>query len=196
MKTNLPTLAPAYLDYLDLPGFYGDPATPPAPAPVPTPAPVPVPAPAPAAVPIPQPGAPTPAPAPTPVVTPPAPPAGETPAEKNLRELNERTARLEADNLALRRKTIAQEIGIQPDAIEFLTATDDAAIRAQAEKLKAFAPAPATPAAAATPPAAGTVTNPAPTPPTTIEERIAAAEKAGNGFSSITLKLEQMRGQS
>ena len=159
----------------------------PEPTPAPSPAPAPAPAPAPKIEPIPAPTAPpAPAPAPTPTPAPkPEPPAGETPAEKQLREANERIERLEATNQSNLRKAIAAEVGIAPEAAEFITATDEAGMRAQATKLKGLAPA-----APASPPAAGSVTNPPAPAPEDLQAKIDAAEKAGNTRLSIQLKRQ------
>lgn len=188
MKTESFT-QPSYLGLADFgPGFYFDPNNPTAPAPAPAPAP---PAPAPAPVPAPTPPAPPapPAPAPAPPAPPkPEPPAGETAAEKALREANERIARLEEANLKSQRRAIAAELGVKPEAVDFITATDEDGIRAQATRLKALMPA--DPAPAPLPGPTGTVTNPAGPPPEDLTAKIAEAEKSGNVLQAIRLKRQ------
>jgi hypothetical protein len=120
-----------------------------------------------------------------------APPAGESPAEKQLREALDRLGKLETQNRDNLIKRIAAESGLKAEASEFLTATDEAGLRAQAEKLKAFAPAPVAPPVGRL----GSITNPgAPAGGPTIEERIAASEKTGSKYESLSLKLELMNG--
>lgn len=176
-----PFTHPSFLGMADFgPGFYFDPSDPPAPAPSPAPAPAPTPTPTPAPAPAP----PTP-PAPAPK---PEPPAGETPAEKALREANERIAKLEESSLRSQRRAIAAELGVKPEAVEFITATDEEGIRAQAEKLKVLMPAAPTPI---TPPGpAGTITNPAGAPPEDLTAKINEAEKNGNVLLAIKLKRQ------
>jgi len=175
---NTDSFAPSYLDLLGMPGFYFDPGTPPAPPAPPTPAPPTPPAPP----------APTPSAPPAPEPKKPEPPAGETPEQKALREANERIARLEEQNLKATRRTIALEVGIAPEAVEFITASDEDGMRAQAQKLKGLMPA--APAPTPPPPPAGTTTNPGGTPPEDLTAKIAEAEKSGNVLLAIRLKRQ------
>jgi len=117
-------------------------------------------------------------------------------------------ARVKALETALQnaeRGRIVAELGLKADAAAFITATDPAAMRTQAEQLKALgagvaaAAASDAPAAPAAPPAAGpagTITQPPATPGAkTLDEKIADAEKAGNRHDSLTLKLQKLRGE-
>jgi hypothetical protein len=139
----------------------------------------------------------TPPPSPAAAPTPTPAPESESAEARRAREQDERIARLEAsnhDNLVAR---IVAESGIPAGAREFLTASDEAGLRAQAEKLKAIAPT--TPSAPAAPPpigAVGSVTNPGGgAPPPTMDEKIAAAEKGTSRYSSLELKLQKLRGE-
>lgn len=112
-----------------------------------------------------------------------------TEAERNKKRADEAEQALKdakAENLRLK---IAGETKLPADMLEFLTATDEAGIRAQAEKLAAKMTAPgATPPE--TPPAqAGTTTQPSRTAQPNIDEKILAADKAGN----VALTIELMR---
>jgi hypothetical protein len=89
----------------------------------------------------------------------------------------------------LTRKLVAAEAGLKAEDLEFLTATDETELRAQAtrlsERFKGGTP-PATP-----PPAAGTITQPAGGQTPTLDERIATAEKAGDHMTAVALKRER-----
>ena len=173
-------------------GFYRSPDDPPAGGGPPAPAPAPVPAPPPT----------------------PAPPQdnAENAAQRLLKKAQDRVTELEAaeearktaelsevdrlkkeaaDNKtaaeAARLETLRLKAGkdLPDEALEFLTGTDEATLAAQAEKLRKVYPA--------APASAGTLTNPPANQAPSVDEQIAAAEKAGNGLQAIRLKMEKMR---
>lgn len=110
-------------------------------------------------------------------------------------------------------RTVMAETGLKPSLAKYLTATDEAGMRAQADELiadlgdAAKVPAPGAPAPAdgsetpapgtapaATPapaPAAGTVTNPPAPKQPTIDERINQALKDGKVSLYIQLSREK-----
>lgn len=102
-------------------------------------------------------------------------------AEKRATDAEAKSARLE----------VAREFGIDDDeAMEFLTATDPDALRAQAEKLAKLTAKPAGDAPPA-PLKGGTTTKPPQQQQPSIDEQIAKAEKDGNRGLAITLKRQQ-----
>lgn len=105
--------------------------------------------------------------------------AAETQAntEKTAREAAEATA------LAALRRAVAAENGLSAEAVEFLTATDEDGLVAQAVKLAGMT--------GAKPVVAGTVTNPSGQQQPSIDEQISAAEKSGNIALSISLKRQK-----
>ena len=117
-------------------------------------------------------------------------------SERNKKRADEAEQALkdaQAENLRLK---IAGETGLAADMLEFLTATDEAGIRAQAEKLAAKMTASGTGTTGTTPPAtppaqAGTTTQPNRTAQPSLDERILAADKAGNAALSIELMRER-----
>ena len=101
--------------------------------------------------------------------------------ERLKQEAQEAKTALEAQRLETLRLKAGKDL--PEEALEFLTATDEAGLAAQAEKLsKVYAPA-----------AAGTRTNPGAGQGPSVDEQITAAEKAGNSFQSIKLKLDKLR---
>jgi len=106
----------------------------------------------------------------------------------------ERTARTQAEERAAAalRRAIAAEHGLSGDALEFLTANDEDGLTAQAKKLSGMVGQPG--AAEGQPGKAGTTTNPAGNQQPSLEEQIAAAEKAGQRGLAISLKRQQAFG--
>jgi hypothetical protein len=86
-------------------------------------------------------------------------------------------AALEAENL---RRRVASEAGLAADVLEFLTGTDEETLKAQAARLAAMVKA--------APTRAGTTTNPPGGQQPSLDEQIAAAQKAGNVALAIGLK--------
>lgn len=115
-------------------------------------------------------------------------------AERRKAELSEvERVKLEAEEaraqvVSVLRRAVAAEAGVPADAIEFLSGTDEETLRAQAEKLAALA---AKPAATATLPRAGTITNPSGSQSPSVDEQISAAERAQNWPLAITLKRQR-----
>jgi hypothetical protein len=161
------------------------------------------------------PAAPPAAPPATPPAAPPATPPAAPPANDELTKLRSELATLKAAeekraaaertdlenaqkaakeagdrNVELTRKLVATEAGLKPEDLEFLTAADEEGLRAQAarlaERFKATPPVGAPPA-----PKGGSITNPPGNQEPTIDERIDAAEKAGNFAVSISLKRQR-----
>jgi len=100
-------------------------------------------------------------------------------AQSEAAELKAKTAALEAENL---RRKIAAEKGLTPDLLDFLSG-DEVQMTAQAEKLAGLANR--------APAKAGTITLPGGGQTPSIEDQIAAAQKAGNTSESIRLKRER-----
>jgi hypothetical protein len=86
-------------------------------------------------------------------------------------------AALEAENL---RRRVAAEAGLAADTLEFLTGTDEETLKAQAAKLAGMVKA--------VPTRGGTTTNPPSHAQPSLDEQIAAAQKAGNVALAIGLK--------
>lgn len=100
--------------------------------------------------------------------------------KKRAADAEAKAATLERENLARR---VAAEHNVPADAIEFLTGSDEATLIAQAQKLGGMiAPGGVR---------AGTTTNPGGQQTPTIDDRIAAAEKAGDRALAITLKRDK-----
>jgi len=100
-------------------------------------------------------------------------------AQAEAAELKAKTAALEAENL---RRKIAAEKGLAPDMLDFLSG-DEAQMTAQAERLAGLANRP--------PAKAGTTTLPGGGQTPTVDEQIAAAQKANNTHEAIRLKRER-----
>ena len=84
---------------------------------------------------------------------------------------------------------VATEAGVPADALDLLTAADEAGLRAQAAAVVKLAGASATVARQA-----GTVTNPAASQQPSIDEQIASAQRAGNNQEAIRLKRHKAFG--
>jgi uncharacterized protein YdcH (DUF465 family) len=108
----------------------------------------------------------------------------ELPELERLKKLaDEATAdanKAKADTLRLQ---VVVETGLDAGAVEFLTGTDEETLRAQAGKLKGMMGSTGT--------RAGTLTNPGGNQQPSIDEQIAAAQKAGNTAEAIRLKREK-----
>lgn len=101
--------------------------------------------------------------------------ADRTAAEERATKAEQRLLRLE----------IAQETGLSAEAIEMLNGTDADSLREQATKLAGMMPK------AEAPPAGGTHTQPPKHGGPSVDEQIAAAEKAGNHILAISLKRQK-----
>jgi hypothetical protein len=101
-------------------------------------------------------------------------------AQAEAAEAKAKLAEAEAERLRMK---VATAHGLSADAMEFLGTGDEAALTAQAAKLAGLLKA--------APVAAGSVTQPAGGGAPTIDEQIAAAEKAGDWALSIGLKRQK-----
>lgn len=104
-------------------------------------------------------------------------------AEKTAAAEKERADTAETERLAALRRAVAAENGLAAEAVEFLTGTDEETLLAQATKLGGMV--------GAKPVVAGSVTNPGGNQQPSVDEQIAAAQKAGNTILAITLKRQQ-----
>jgi len=101
-------------------------------------------------------------------------------AQKRADEAEAKVKALESENL---KRRIAAEMSLSPETLEFLQGEDEAGLRASATKLAGLV--------VRAPLQAGTQTAPPGQQNPTADERIAAAEKAGNHALAITLKRER-----
>jgi hypothetical protein len=108
-----------------------------------------------------------------------------TESQREKKRADTAEAEAKAARTELLKVKIGGELGIPAEALEFITATDEAGIRAQAEKLKGFVKAPT---------AGGTVTNPAGGQQPSLDQQIAEAEKSGNALLAIQFKRQQAFG--
>lgn len=108
-----------------------------------------------------------------------------TESQREKKRADTAEAEAKAARTELLKMKIGGELGVPTEALEFITATDEAGIRAQAERLKGFVKAPA---------AGGTVTNPASGQQPSLDQQIAEAEKNGNALLAIQLKRQQAFG--
>lgn len=104
-------------------------------------------------------------------------------AETQAAQEKERADKAETERLDALKRAVAAENGLAPEAVEFLTASDEAGLLAQATKLGGMV--------GAKPVVAGTVTNPPGQQTPSIDEQISAAQKAGNTALAISLKRQK-----
>ena len=104
-------------------------------------------------------------------------------------KLKKRADEAESKVLDLTKRTLAAEGGLPSEMVEFITATDEAGIKAQVEKLAAKLVPPATPPTV--PVIAGTTTNPPGGQQPSVDEQIAEAYKNGNRNEAIRLKRQK-----
>jgi hypothetical protein len=94
-------------------------------------------------------------------------------------EAEKRATKMEHENL---RRQVAAEAQLTPEALEFLQGEDEAALRASAAKLATLV--------TKAPVQLGSHTQPGGSQKPTVEDQIAAAQKAGNWQESMRLKRE------